>query len=146
MFPQMFRYKDYILESTFPLNLGFIVLLLLRALVYIFFKNKTRISDGFLELKKDEIVLRNKNYPLSEIEKIRLIGNDIKGDFRGNIAKGTNNQIVLHLTNGEIVNSDFEQNAQTNLKQDEKILRNYLETQQLSEANFENIMNNTNYY
>lgn len=146
MFPQMFRYKDYILESTFPLIIGFLILFMLRVLVYIFLKNKVRTSDGFLELKKDEIILKNKNYPISEVEKIRLIGNDIKGDFRGNISKGTNNHMILYLKNGENLKVDFGQTDETNLKLDKEILKSYLDAHKLSEANFENIMNNTNYY
>lgn len=144
--PQYHRTKDLILQSTFGFNIGLIVILMFCAIYYVFFRNKSKKEIGSLEMKEEEIVLNSSTYPLSTIEHIRIVGNDIRGEFRGFASKGTNNQIIIHLKNGEEINSFFIQTTTENLKNEKGILNKYHEKGILTESNLENILNNTNYY
>lgn len=144
--PQNYRDKDLILQSTFAFNIGLIVILMLCAIYYVFFRNKNRKYIGALELSPSEIILNNETYPLDQIENIRIKGNDIRGEFRGFSSKGTNNQIFIQLKNKEEHSSNFEQTTEINLKNAENILKEYYQKAILTEANLETILNNTNYY
>lgn len=146
LFPAMYRYKDSLLERSFIFIVGLIVLFLIRVVYYIFSKGKNKNLEGILKLSENDIELNSKKYPLAEIKHLRFIGNDVKGDFRGYISKGTNNEIVLSLKNGEEISSVFEQTSENQLKNSENLLFIYRSKGLLSEANFDNILNNTNYY
>lgn len=146
MFPQFFRYKDRMLEATFTMNMVLIVLILLNFVNYILFRGKEGNFMGNLELKENEIVLNGDSFPLENISKIRFIGNDIKGQFRGFSTKGTENSMILKTNNGQEIKVNFEQTLENNLKKYSEILKIYHNQNKLSEANYDNILNNTNYY
>lgn len=146
MFPQLFRYKDHLLQLNFIFIIGFMILFLLRVLVYIFLKAKNGTKKGNLELRENTIILNEQEYPVSEIKYLRIVGNDIKGDFRGYISKGNNNELIIKMNSGEEIRSFFQQTQEKTLKNAEQLLATYKEKGILSEANFENILNDTNYY
>lgn len=146
LFPRLFRYKDQLLQGNFTFIISFIVLFLLRVMYYIFFKTKPSKAIGTLQLSEDEILLNSTKYPIAEIESLRFVGNDVKGDFRGYISKGTNNEFFLKLKNGQEMSVSFEQTEVSKLRDAKILLTKYKDDQLLSAANFENILNNTNYY
>ena len=144
--PQYHRTKDLILQSTFGFNIGLVVILFLIAIYYVFFRNKDKKYLGTLELSEENIIINDKNYSLSEIGHLRIVGNDILGEFRGFKSKGTNNEIFIKLKNGEETSSNFVQTTERSLKKAKNILSIYHEKGILTESNLENILNNTNYY
>lgn len=146
MIPQFFRYKDRMLEATFAMNMVLIALILLNFINYVLFRGKKGNFTGNLELKEDKIVLNGKTFPLENISKIRFIGNDIKGQFRGFSTKGTENSVILKTNDGNEISSNFEQTLENNLKNYSEFLKIYHDQNKLSEANYDNILNNTNYY
>lgn len=146
LFPQLFRYKDLLLESNFKVTLVLIFLLVCLWLNYIFFNSKTVAAAGNLSLKEEAIELNGTVYPLEELKNIRFIGNDIRNDFRGYISKGEKNSIALQLQDGTEVSSVFEQTQDENLKKYPELLSIYLNKGLLSKSNYQNILNNTNYY
>ncbi len=146
LFPQMFRYKDRIMEATIPVIYLFLALSLLRVLLYIFYHSTAKKEIGTLQFFPNEIRVNSTTYPIDEITSIRIIGNDIKGDFRGYISKGIENTILLTLKNGDRIETNFEQKKDNRLSQQKEILAGYRNAGLLSEANFYNLCNNTNYY
>lgn len=98
-----------------------------------------------MTLRPDQVILDDAVYPVSQIQRLRFIGNDIRGDFRGFVSKGTENKVILE-SNGSTVEFGFEQTPEQNLKNQSEILNRYRSAGILSEANLLNILNNTNYY
>lgn len=146
MIPQFFRYKDRMMEATFAMNMVLITLIILNFINYAVFKSKKGNFIGNLELKDNGIVLNGENFSLENIDKIRFIGNDIKGQFRGFNTKGTENTVTLTTNDQRTVTSVFEQTTENNLKNYADVLKIYFEQHKLSQSNYENILNNTNYY
>ncbi len=146
LFPNFFRYKDDFLELSFSIVVATMILFLLTGLSYVLLKGKKGKLTGNLLLQENEIVLNDVNYPLSEIEKLRFIGNDVKGDFRGFQSKGTQNELIISLKNGQEIKTFFEQTSDNNLRSKKEILEKYHHQVKLSKSNFDNILNNTNYY
>lgn len=146
MIPQLFRYKDRLLEFSFVLNMVLIGLILLRVTHYMLYRARKGEFTGSLLLSKESIELNGNTYPISSLKKIRFIGNDIKGDFRGYDTKGTENQIILTQNDGAEVVSNFEQTVEKRLQDEHENLSAYRSAGKLSEANYDNILNNTNYY
>ena len=146
LFPQLFRYKDFILETSFSLVVVAIVFFLLTGLSYVFLKSKKGNFTGEMKLNASEIILNGEKYPVSEIEKIRFIGNDIKGEFRGFNSKGTQNEIIITDKKQGHVHVFFEQTQENNLKKLKNILEGYYKEGIITESNYHNILNNTNYY
>ncbi|PIE50270.1 MAG: hypothetical protein CSA38_04265 [Flavobacteriales bacterium] len=145
--PYFYRYRNQFAEISFALNLGLVAMLVINAIHYIFLsKNKSTEFYGELSLEKEQIILNGEEIPLSEIKDIRLKGNDIKGDFRGYISKGTNNEIIIKLKNGKERSAFFQQTKTNKLKNHRSILEVYRNKSILSTANLQNILNNTNYY
>lgn len=147
LFPQFYRQKDTFLETTFTLNMVLIALFLLSALNYILFKGKKKASlAGMLEIRENEIVVNDQTLRLDELERMRFIGNDVKGDFRGHVSKGIGNEFIAKLKSGEQISVTFEQTRDNNLMGFKNILKGYYQRGLLSESNYQNIINNTNYY
>ncbi len=146
LFPQSYRIKDRILEATFPMNLTAIALLILAALYYILFSKKKGMLTGEMELQDHGLTINGQHYDIEQIEKIRVIGNDIKGEFRGFVSKGTQNQIIIKTKNGEEITTAFEQTETNRLQDRKEVLQSWYEQGILAEANYHNIINNTNYY
>ena len=144
--PQYYRTRDVILQTTFGFNIFTIVILLLSAINYMFFRSKSKKYVGNLEFKENEIILNATNYQLSEIKHLRFKGNDIRGEFRGFFSKGFDNQLFITRKNGEEISAYFEQTTEENLKNAEELLKKYHQNGILSEANLESIMTNSNYY
>ena len=145
-FPQLFRYKDFILETNFKVTLVLIGLFILSWLNFTFFTTKKDKTEGELLLQNDKIILNGTEFRLDELQQIRFIGNDIKKDFRGFLTTGQNNEIVLKTASGEELRSFFEQTSEKNLKSLKPVLEVYRDRKLLTKANFDNIINNTNYY
>ncbi len=145
--PSLYRFKETLNESVFvvfAIEMGIIVIAVLR---YIFFREKgTVFTGGNLVLSEDSITADGQDYPLSELKKIRFVGNDIKGDFRGFVTKGTDNTLMITQKDGTETSWKFEQTENHQLKNDKIILQKYCDAGLLSESNFGNILNNTNYY
>lgn len=146
LLPQMFRVKDELREMTIPLNIALVLLIFLSAINYILFRGKSGKLSGTLDLKEDSIVLNEEIIPLSDIEKIRIIGNDIKGEFRGFLSKGANNKLMINLLNGSKKEIAFEQTKENTLRSQKDVLKIYHDSGKLTESNYQNILNNTNYY
>lgn len=146
LLPPFFRIKDQLLESTFTLNMILVALIVLSAINYILFRNNKGKIAGTLDFQNDKIMIDEKEFALSEIEKIRIIGNDIKGEFRGAMSKGAGNQLIITMKNGEKTDVYFEQTTENKLKNQKDILNVYHDEGKLSESNYQNILNNTNYY
>lgn len=146
LIPNLFRYKDVILEFSFKVVIATIATFLLTAISYILSKGKKRNFSGNLELLPAEIILNNNSYTVSDLEKIRFIGNDIQGDFRGFKSFGTENELIMTLKNGQEIRTFFEQTNENKLQNQIEVLKSYRDQKILSEANFQNILNNTNYY
>lgn len=147
LFPQFYRKKDYFLESTFTLNMVLIGIFLLAVLNYVLFsaKNKAR-PNGTFELLHDRIIVDDQVIPADDIERLRLIGNDIKGDFRGFISRGIRNQMVISYKDGSITEVNFEQTSSNKLRDKKDVLETWYNEGKLSESNYLNILRNTNYY
>ena len=146
LLPPLFRIKDQLLESTFTLNMILVALIVLSAINYILFRNNKGKIAGTLDFQNDKIMIDEKEFAISEIEKIRIIGNDIKGEFRGAMSKGVGNQLIITMKNGEKTDVYFEQTTENKLKYQKDILNVYHDEGKLSESNYQNILNNTNYY
>lgn len=146
LFPQSYRMKDRILEATFPMNLTAIGLLILAALYYVLFSKKKGNLTGEMEVSHDGVAINGQHYGVEEIEKIRVIGNDIKGEFRGFVSKGMQNQLILKTKAGEEISTGFEQTKANRLQDHKEVLKAWYERGILAEANYHNIINNTNYY
>ena len=144
--PQNHRIKDTVLQTTFGFNIAMIVILMFIAIYYIYFRNKKRAVIGTLELKSTEIILNNQTFPISTIRHLRIVGNDILGEFRGYATKGSNNQIFIELISGDQISSSFMQTTTINLKSAAEILKKYHKLGILTESNLATILNNTNYY
>ncbi len=145
--PQFYRMKDDFLFQTFTLNLVLVALLIMSAIYYIAFRGKAKKKiSGMLEFHENEIILNGMHVPLTDIQKIRIIGNDIKGEFRGFVSKGSQNQIIITKKNREELSSFFEQTIENPLRNWEPILKIYKDKSLVSESNFSNIINNTNYF
>ena len=144
--PQNHSIKDDILQTTFGFNIILIIILTISALYYVFFRNKKRAILGNLELKPTEIILNDRTFPISTIQHLRFVGNDILGEFRGYATKGSNNEVFMELKNGDQVSSAFIQTTSENLKNAEELLQEYYKMGILTESNLATILNNTNYY
>ena len=91
-----------------------IVSLLITLSMYKILKGKI---EGTLSLEKDIIRINNFNYFLKDISNINLFVNDYKGNFisRGKgdfdpcLSNGVDNSIILTLTNGEKISTNFQQ-------------------------------------
>lgn len=146
-FPQLFRLKDFLLEKAFTLNLVMIALGIAGALYYIFLQNKTkRVPIGEMVLEAGGMVILNEKIPLSAIKSLRFIGNDISGEFRGQETDGTENRILATLHDGRNLTYNFRQTAAQRLSAQTDFLKNARNMGLLSAANFDAILNNTNYY
>lgn len=145
--PPFFRLEDDIKAIIGGLIMLLLFVQVLRAFTYVLLKGK-KISKytGHLVLNSDSIAYNDEVFPLNTIEKIRFIGNDIKGDFRGFVGKGIDNQIQLTLKNQEEKTFFFEQTLEHNLKLAEENLNTYVDAKLLAKSNYDSIMNNTNYY
>ncbi|GEM_PF-1527452 len=145
--PSLYRFKETLNQSVFvvfAIEMGIIVMAVLR---YIFFREKaTVLTGGNLELSENQITANGQDFSVSDLRKIRFIGNDIKGDFRGFVTKGTDNTLMITLNDGTEKSWKFEQTEKHQLKNEKKILKKYCDAGLLSESNYENILNNTNYY
>jgi hypothetical protein len=147
MFPQFYRKKDFLLESTFTLNMVLVGIFLLAALNYVIFNARSKSRPtGKIELLENEVVFEDRTIPLSQIEKIRIIGNDVKGDFRGFISKGIRNQLIVTLKDGTALQALFEQTKENSVLGKKDILAIYHQQGKLSDSNYQNILRNTNYY
>lgn len=145
--PQFYRSKDYFLEQTFVLNIVLIGLFLLLGINYVLFNAKSKAKpEGNLQLNEEEILFNNEKIALSEIQKLRIIGNDVKGDFRGFISKGIKNEFIISLKNGTEKHVFFEQTNTNNLRNLKNTLEIYYKKGIITETNYYNILNNTNYY
>lgn len=146
-FPQLFRLKDYLLEKAFTLNLVMIGLGIVGALYYIFLQKKTkRAAIGEMVLKPEAIIILNEKIPLHAIKSLRFVGNDISGEFRGQETDGTENRILATLHDGRNLTYNFGQSAAQRLSTQTEFLKNARDLGLLSAANYEAILNNTNYY
>ncbi|MGS0749192.1 hypothetical protein, partial [Halpernia sp. GG3] len=110
-----------------------------------FFQQKKAVFIGELTFKENEIDILNKIYPLEKISKIRIKGNDIKGDFRGLKSQGVNNELFLDLKSGDQLIYFFQQTIENQLK-DILVLNKYVEEGKLTQLNYDSIIENTNYY
>lgn len=147
LFPQFYRKKDFFLESTFTLNMVLVGIFLLAALNYVIFSGRNRSRPvGQVEILEDRIVVDEEIIPIAEVEKLRLIGNDVKGDFRGFISKGIRNQMVITQTDGTVSELIFEQTSANKLLDRKEILAVWHQKGKLSDSNYQNILRNTNYY
>lgn len=146
MIPQLFRYKDRLLEATFTMNMILIGLILLNVANYMLFHGKKGKFTGNLELRNDAVILNGEEFPLNSISRLRFIGNDIKGDFRGFSTKGTENSVIIKTVDGKEVSANFEQTLENRLKNYTEQLKSYHDQHKLTDANYDNILNNTNYY
>jgi hypothetical protein len=108
-------------------------------------RSKSR-PTGKIELLENEVVFEDRTIPLSQIEKIRIIGNDVKGDFRGFISKGIRNQLIVTLKDGTALQALFEQTKENSVLGKKDILAIYHQQGKLSDSNYQNILRNTNYY
>lgn len=147
LFPQFYRKKDFFLESTFTLNMVLIGIFLLAALNYVLFsaRNKAK-AVGTFEILHDRIVVDEKVIPADDVERLRLIGNDIKGDFRGFISRGIRNQVIISQKDGTVTEINFEQTSENKLLDRKDVLETWYNLGKLSESNYRNILRNTNYY
>ena len=134
--------KDIIYESVGGLYLFSI---LFKIIYHNFFQQKKAVFIGELIFKENEISILSKIYPLDKISTIRIIGNDIKGEFRGLKSKGINNELIIHLINGDQLNYNFQQTKENKL-QDILILKEYVDKEKLTQINYDSIIENTNYY
>lgn len=142
-----YRYRNQFTEISFTLNLILLGILIINALHYIFIGRNQNLSPiGNLILEEKDIILNDEKIPVSDIKEIRFIGNDIKGDFRGFFSKGTNNKLIIKLKNSEEKSVHFLQTKENKLNRKKNILELYRNKGILSTANFQNILNNTNYY
>lgn len=146
-FPQLFRLKDSLLEKTFTLNLVLIGLIITGALYYVFLQKKTRrVAVGEMVLSGDGLTVLNEKIPFSALKSLRFIGNDIAGEFRGQETQGTENQILLTLQDGRNLTYNFRQTTAQRLSSQTEFLQKARQLGLLSAANYEAILNNTNYY
>ncbi len=147
LFPQFYRKKDFLLESTFTLNMVLIGIFLLAALNYVLFSARNRSQPtGQLAILEDKVVIDDKVISIDDVERIRLIGNDVKGDFRGFISKGIRNQMVITQTDGAVSQIIFEQTSANKLLDRKEVLAVWHQKGKLSDSNYQNILRNTNYY
>lgn len=147
LYPPLFRYKDLIMQSTFRMNLLFIGLLVCCALYYVFVRAKKKWEPaGEMKFLSDGIAIAERKILFSEIQSVRFIGNDILGDFRGQVSTGQNNSVRIVLRNGEELRYNFLQTPEQNLRAHEDYLRGLETLNLLSKANLDSILNNTNYY
>lgn len=110
-----------------------IVSLLITLSMYKILKGKI---EGTLSLEKDIIRINNFNYFLKDISNINLFVNDYKGNFisRGKgdfdpcLSNGVDNSIILTLTNGEKISTNFQQLKEKEiLKAKEELIHYYHE-------------------
>lgn len=142
-----YRYRNQFTEISFTLNLILLGILIINALHYIFIgRNQNLLPVGNLILEEKDIILNDEKIPVSNIKEIRFIGNDIKDDFRGFFSKGTNNKLIIKLKNSKEKSVHFLQTKENKLNRKKNILELYRNKGILSTANFQNILNNTNYY
>lgn len=119
--------------------------ILFKIIHHNFFQQKKGVFVGELIFADNEINVLDKNYPLDIISKIRIRGNDIKGEFRGLKSEGINNELIINLKNGDELNYFFEQTKENNLK-DILFLKKYADEEKLAQLNYDSIIDNTNYY
>ena len=134
--------KDFVTQWIGGFYLFFV---LVKVIHYIFFQQKKGKFIGDLIFKDNEIEVLDKIYPLESISKIRIIGNDIKGDFQGFVSQGTKNELIINLLNGNSINYNFEQTSDNRLK-DTLVLKKYVDAGKLGQVNYESIIENKNYY
>ena len=145
--PPFFRLEDDIKAVLGGLIMLLLFVQVLRAFTYVLLKGKKiKNYTGHLILNLDSVAYNDEVFPISNIEKIRFIGNDIKGDFRGFVGKGIDNQIQITLKNQDEKTFFFEQTLEHNLKLAEENLNRYVDAKILAKSNYDSIMNNTNYY
>lgn len=146
LFPPLFRYKDEILERTFTMNMILIGLIIIGIIHFVFLRNKRKNQQiGNMSLHENYIRINGNDYPFEQIGKIRFIGNDIQGEFRGLIGYGQENAVFITLKNGQKMEFNFQQTTQNRLKEDIH-LPALFKHDILSKANYDSILSNTNYY
>ena len=145
-YPPFFRYEEDLKQIVGSSIFVILFIQIVRAFVYIFLKSRNAKTTGDLILKENEITAEDMIYRLEHITKIRFVGNDVKGEFRGFISKGSNNKMILSLVDGVEKTFYFEQTKQRRLKNYNDILHSYVSQNKLSKVNYEAILNNTNYY
>lgn len=141
-----FRYEDDIKQIIAGSIFLLLFVQILKAITYILLRGKNSKVKSYMLLSPNEITADEMIYSLDHIKNIRFIGNDIKGEFRGYISKGTGNQMILTLEGDMERVFYFEQTTDNRLRDQKEILEGYVEKNKLSKTNFEMIMNNTNYY
>lgn len=119
--------------------------ILVKIIHHNFFQQKKGVFAGELKFDENEIEVLNKIYPLDSISKIRIKGNDLKGEFTGLKTEGINNELFIDLINGNKINCFFEQTTENCIK-NISLLKSYVDEGKLAESNYESIMANTNYY
>lgn len=145
--PPFFRLEDDIKKILGGLIMLLLFVQILRAFTYVLLKGKkVKQYTGHLVLDSEFIAYNEQVYPIHDIENIRFIGNDIKGEFRGFVGKGIDNRIQITTTNKDEHVVFFEQIVDHNLKMAETQLKSYVDAKILSKTNYDSIMNNTNYY
>ena len=142
----LFRYEDDIKEVMAGSIYLILFIMVLRAISYVLLRSKSSKTKSYLLLTPNEITADEMIYSLEHIKNIRFIGNDIKGEFRGFISKGTGNEMILSLEGDIEKKFYFEQTSNNRLRDQKEILEGYVTQNKLSKTNFEMIMNNTNYY
>ena len=141
-----FWYIDFHKEIVFQVVgslYGFTIVF--KVIHHNFFQQKKAVFIGELQFKDSEIDVLNKIYPLEKISKIRIKGNDIKGDFRGLKSEGTNNELFIDLVNGDELTYFFQQTIENQLK-NILVLKKYVADGKLAQLNYDSIIENTNYY
>ncbi len=146
IYPPFFRYEDELKRLVAGCIFFILFLQIVKALVFVFLKSKGAKTTGDLILNENEITAEGMIYRLEHINKIRFVGNDVKGEFRGFISKGSNNQMILSLIDDVEKTFTFEQTTQRRLSGQKEILASYVAQGKLSKVNFDAIINNTNYF
>lgn len=145
-FPPLFRYKDIILEQTFTLNMIFIGLIVCSVLYYVLVRGKKALKPiGELYFGEEYISICGKKIHYGEINRIRVIGNDIRGEFRGQNSDGKGNLLIISLKEGETIEYHLEQTIDNRLRDDSQLEELYIKNI-MSKSNYESILKNTNYY
>ena len=141
-----FWYIDFHKDVVFKVTGGlYLFSILFKIIHHNFFQQKKAVFIGELEFRNNEIEILNEIYALENISTIRIKVNDIKEEFLGLISQGINNELFIHLQNGDELNYFFEQNETTNLKTI-LVLKEYVAKGKLPQSNYNSIMDNTNYY
>ncbi len=103
--------------------------------------------SGFLIIKAENIICDNDIYEFSEIEKIAILSDYIRGKYNWNIrawqqkkSNGIKNYIEIFNKNGECKKYFFLQTKTENIEMFSEELRTYYRFGKLSEQNYKNII------